>query len=86
MQLGEVSAEAAAGVYYEERRAQLEAVHLLLQSQACCEEGLDEQAFKALCQFNALLLKTVPGSAPGVLHHLLSAAKVGASILASMIA
>ena len=77
LQLGEVSAEAAAGLHYEERRAQLEALHLLLQSQACGEERLDDPAFKALCQFNALLLKSVPGSRMGALHLLLAAAKVG---------
>ena len=58
-------------------QGQLEALHLLLQSQACCGERADDPALKALGQFNALLLKSAPGGRTGALHQLLDAAKVG---------
>ena len=76
-QTGEVSAEAAAGLYLEDRTAQLQALHLLLQAQACCEALPEDPASKALGQFNSLLLKCPPGAKSGALHALLDAAKVG---------
>ena len=73
-----MSAEAAAGLYLEERTAQLQALHLLFQSQACCESLPDDPASKALGQFNSLLLKCPPGAKSGALHALLAAVKVRA--------
>ena len=75
--MGEVSAEAAAGLYLQDRTAQLRVLHLLLQAQACSEAAPEDPASKALGQFNSLLLKCPPGAKSGALHALLDAAKVG---------
>ena len=80
VQTGEVSAEAAAGLYLEQRSGQLQALHLLFQSQACCEDLPEEPAFRALGQFNSLLLKCPPGAKSGALHALMDAAKVGSFV------
>ena len=56
LQRGEVAAEAAAGIYLEDRRCQLACLQALLQAQALPAEGLQRDAQQAIFDFNASLL------------------------------
>eukprot|EP00884_Botryococcus_braunii_P018275 jgi/Botrbrau1/5130/Bobra.0172s0002.1 len=68
---GEVAAEVAAGIFFDERRAALASLHLLLQVQAVGgEEGLNEQVFEAISTFNKSLL--VEPQSGGLLPRLIT--------------
>jgi hypothetical protein len=54
--VGEVSAAAAAAVYFEERHSLLACLHLLLQTQIMPPEGLSTGLYEAVCAFNGELL------------------------------
>lgn len=76
-QTGEVSAESAAGIFFEERRALLSVLHLAMQTQALPpDEGMDATVMAALCSFNDALLAHEADGGSRLLKHVIHLIKV----------
>lgn len=80
--MGEVSAESAAGIFFEERRALLSVLHLALQTQALPpDDGVDTAVMAALCSFNDTLLAHEADGGSRMLKHIVHLIKVPPELL-----
>lgn len=71
LQRGEVSVELAAGIYFEERKAGLMALHRLLQVQALGLAEVPDDIYEVVCAYNKQLLGQAAGSGCALLQRLL---------------